>query len=67
MLPGVHPLTGEPVFPGTSIPIPHPGPPGPEPPGPGIAEAALVEAKRLDVDVRAVTVGEFIDVLLKSR
>jgi hypothetical protein len=66
-LPGVHPLTGEPVFPGTSIPIPHPGPPGPEPPGPGIAEAALVEAKRLDVDVRAVTVGEFIDVLLKSR
>jgi hypothetical protein len=65
MLPGVHPLTGEPVYPGTSIPIPHPGP-GPGPPGPGIAEATLVEAKRLDVDVRTVTVGEFIDVLLNT-
>jgi hypothetical protein len=57
--PTLHPLTGQPVHPGTGIPIPQPGP--------GLAEATLVEVKRLEVDVRTTTVAEFIDVLLNPR
>ncbi|HEY5987940.1 MAG TPA: hypothetical protein VIV12_16435, partial [Streptosporangiaceae bacterium] len=59
--PVVHPLTGQLVHPITGQPIHPPGP------GPELAEATYVEAKQLNVDVSAVTVGEFIDLLVNTK
>jgi hypothetical protein len=55
--PIVHPTGGYLVHPITGLPIP--GQPGPE-----LAEAVIIEAGRLSVDVRTTTVGEFIEVLV---
>ena len=56
--PAIDPVSDAVVNPVTGLPIPQPGP--------GLAEATLVEAKRLDVDVSRVTVDQFVDLLLGS-